>query len=247
MENQITVVIIEDNLESRIYLESIFENELPFVRLLGTTTSINAGIQLINHANPDVIFLDIQLDDGYAFDILDQIDTSLHEIVFVTGLNQYYQKAFEHFAMSYITKPYTPYEIVRVINRVKSKRQRVVSKDEQLAFSKFITNSDTQFLLHLGNEHINIRLSEVIQCVSEGNYTRFFMHNNQEYLASNVLKYYEQLFSQKGFVRVNRSTIINISHIAKIYKKESLTMSNGEKIFISSVYSKKFGKVANVW
>jgi len=247
MENQITVVIIEDNLESRVYLEQIFENELTYVSLLGVATSVITGIQLIESKKPDVIFLDIQLDDGYAFDILDQIDSSHYDIIFVTGLNQYYQKAFEHFAMSYITKPYTPYEIVRVMTRVKSKRQRINSKKHQLAFSKFITNNDTQFLLHIGNEHISIRLSEVIQCVSEGNYTQFIMQNKKRYLASNVLKYYEQLFSQKGFVRVNRATIINISHIMKIYKKESLTMSNGEKVIISSVYSKKFGEAAKTW
>lgn len=247
MEKQIAVVIIEDNLESRVYLERIFEKELPYVSLLGTASSVTSAIELIESTKPDVIFLDIQLDDGYAFDILEQIDSTLQEIVFVTGLDQYYQKAFEHFAMSYIIKPYTPYEIVRVMNRVKLKKQGIDQSKYQLAFAKFVTETDTQFLLHLGNEHINIRLAEVIKCVSDGNYTQFIMQDKQKHLATNVLKYYEKLFYKKGFVRVNRTTVINVSHISKIYKKESLTMSNKEKVIISNVYSKKLGAAINTW
>lgn len=91
----------------------------------------------------------------------------------------------------------------------------------------------SKLLIHIGDEHIAINTNDILKCEADGNYSIFILVNKSKYLASKSLKYYESLLSKKGFFRANRFTLINITHIHSIYKKEAITLSNKEKIIVS--------------
>lgn len=92
--------------------------------------------------------------------------------------------------------------------------------------------SDTLFI-HVNSSYVSVSLKELVKCEADGNYTRFFMENREEYLASKSLKYYEKILKRKGFFRANRSVLINVRYIKSIYKKEAITLHNEERVVVS--------------
>ena len=115
-DNSIKTVIIENCSKSLKYLIDLLSNYKKF-NLLGTANSISEGHTLINKVKPHIIFLDIELDDGNAFELLDKLVEKEFQIVFTTAYNEYYPQACEHFAFNYLLKPICPIELDNVIQR----------------------------------------------------------------------------------------------------------------------------------
>lgn len=103
----------------------------------------------------------------------------------------------------------------------------------------FIQEHDAWFLLHVGSEHVLVQLKDILKCEADGNYTIFSLQNGKRHHASKSLKYYESLLSYNGFLRLNRSCIINVQYITSIYKKETVSLASGEKVHISSRFRPK--------
>ena len=95
-------------------------------------------------------------------------------------------------------------------------------------------NINTKFLLHLGNEFESIDLNQVTFCKSGGNYTEFHFLNEKKKLASNALKFYDKLFVEKGFFRLNRFYLIHIKNVKRIHKRETIVMLDDTVIHVSS-------------
>jgi len=232
----VSAIIIEDEEQAADYLRSMIERNYPTLRLIGLAASVQEGLRLIESSDPELVFMDIELEDGLSFEILDRLKEQKFEVVFVTGYAGYLDKALEHFAFSYITKPYADEKLRMVMDRYLNVRKRLYSLQKYEALSAFLKDDDSWFLLHIGNEHIRVRVADILRCESDGNYTKFYMINGSIHLASNILKYYQELFTPKGFIRTNRSTIINAACIQSIYKRESIVLTNGDRVTISTRY-----------
>ncbi len=100
-------------------------------------------------------------------------------------------------------------------------------------FDEFKKHQSSQFLIHVNHQYLAITIDDILKCEAVGNYTNFYLADKKKYLASKSLKYYENLLLYKGFVKANRSIIVNISHIKSIYKKETIILKNEDKIIIS--------------
>lgn len=229
----INAIIIENNQEAKNYLHSLLEKEFTNISILATTGLVKEGINLIRSLSPELIFLDIELDDGLGFEILDAIKNRNFEVIFITGFNNYYEKAMEHFAFNYLLKPIDLVSLRKVINRYEKVKDRHFLQSKYFHFKEFIKEQSSKILLPTGSEHISVLINNIIYCKAEGNYTTFILQNKKEILVTNVLKHYCELFLYRKFFRASRSCLINISHITSIYKKEYFILSNNDKIRIS--------------
>lgn len=231
---KIRAVIIEDEDQASEYLSTLLTSNFPEIQILGYAPSVSDGIKLINSTVPELVFLDIELEDGLSFEILDQINRQDFEVIFITGFNQYYEKAMQHFAFNYLLKPIVPETFSKIIERYKEVKQRHFSKSKYQHFQNFIKSRNSKILLNTGNEHISVSMDEIVLCTAEGNYTKFELQNGKSLLVSHILKHYNDLLHYRGFFRASRSCLINTSHITSIYKKETIVMSNGEKVHVST-------------
>jgi len=195
--------------------------------------SIKASIAAINLHKPELIFMDIELPDGYSFEIFDQLQFSNFEVIFITAFENYIKKAIDHYAFSYIVKPYNEDEFINKVSRYLSLKERFFSKPKLQALSNFLDINNAKILLHVGNQYIPILISNIIKLEANGNYTFVYIHSGEKYLASNSLKHYHELLQNKPFFKVNRSVIININYIKSIYKKETIILKNNDKIHVS--------------
>lgn len=230
--SKIKIMIIEDNKESLNLLTTIIEHNFTQIEIAGTASTIVDALRKINTIKPELVLLDIELKDGYSFEILDQLPNLDFEIIFVTAFDNFHKKAMDYYALNYITKPILESKLVNTIHRYTSLKERLFTKAKYDLLQSFLKKNSPFFLINTGKEHISLKISDIIKIEADGTYTYFFLEN-KSYLASNSLKHYEALFAEKGFFKPNRSTLVNLEHVKRIYKKESIILSNNDSIPVS--------------
>ncbi len=230
---KIKTIIIEDDIDACLYLSSILTENFKQLEILGNASDVKSSVELIQRIQPDLIFMDIMLKRGDAFQILSQFDGYSFEVIFVTAYNNYLEKAFQHYAFNYILKPIDLQKIEPILERYLHMRGKDNSSSNFRALIDFIKNKNDKILLHTGKERVFVSINKIVKCIADGNYTYFYTTDNKKTLVSKPLKYYNQLLMPKGFFRAHRSILVNISYIKSIYKREALILRNKEKILIS--------------
>lgn len=223
----ITSIIIDDDSNLRIGLKGLLQLYAPDIKIIGEADGVQSGIECIGQLNPQVVFLDIQLNQGTAFDILEKLlvqngKINAH-IVFITAHEKYAIKAFRFSALDYLLKPVDPTELQKVIQKIK----QVLQKQETDAhFNLLLENirrkSDNFRRIALSNiDGVHLfDINEIIRCESKDNYTMFYIKNNKPMLVSKTLKEYEELLSNQGFIRIHQSHLINLNYLKSYIKKD---------------------------
>ena len=86
---KLNAIIVEDETNSREILRNYLAKYCPDVNLVGEAESIQEGLALIDKNKLDLVFLDVEMPFGNAFDLLDQVPDRTFETVFVTAYNHY--------------------------------------------------------------------------------------------------------------------------------------------------------------
>lgn len=223
----IKAILIDDDTNLRNGMKGLLSLYAPEITIIGEADSVASGVEAIEKMNPQVVFLDIQLNDGTGFDILEKLATkkgkTTSHIVFITAHEQYAIKAFRFSALDFLLKPVDPDELKKVIEKIKS----VLEKSDNYAhidlllenIRKKVDNFKRIALSNSDGIHL-FEISDIIRCESEDNYTKFFIRNSKPILISKTLKEYEEMLTNHGFVRVHQSHLINLAFLKSYIKKE---------------------------
>lgn len=234
----ITAVVVEDEKSSMEYLLSILQKNHPTIQVLASASNVNDAITVIETHKPDIVFLDIQLQDGMSFDVLDKLKTPMpFEIIFTTGFLDYKERAMDYFAFYYLNKPIQEQELKKVLDMYFVKRTSFDVK-KYMAFKQQIQAQNQVISFFVRDEYVSVNLKDIIYCEASGNYTFVYTTNGEKYLTSKNLKRIEDLIEDEAFLRVHRATLINMKHIKSISKDVTIYMSNGREI-LTSVRNKK--------
>jgi two-component system, LytTR family, response regulator len=214
-------VIIEDEAASRETLKNYLTKYCKEVSVVGEADSVKTGIEAITRHKPDVIFLDIEMPYGNAFDLLDQIEEKNFETVFVTAYDHYAMKAINFSASYYILKPIDIDDLIKAVDIISEKKE---SREHALRTKILIDNIKIEnkqlqkLMLPLldGFEVANIK--DIIRCQANDNLTEFFFNDGSHRLICRTLKFYEELLTDLDFIRIHKSHLINL-HYLKRYKK----------------------------
>ena len=236
------VAIIDDEKQAVASLEMELREVTPPVNVAGRAYSVKEGIELLHQINPQVLFLDIRLQDGLGFDILHEIPNfGKFHLVFTTAYDQYALDAFKHHAFDYLLKPIDPDELQATFDRIHSLPHAnlpVPASDlEQIVALSNAISTDTKIALNTGNGIYLRQLSRILYIQAFGNYTKFYFENEKSPLVvSKTLKEFEDLLTGEGFIRVHQSSLINLAHLESYHHHEGnyVVMSNRETITVSS-------------
>jgi len=243
---KIKTIIIEDDIKSQEYLKSILEKKFKIIDIIGASQSISDSIKLINSLEPELIFMDIKLTDGNSFEIFNQLNHTNFEVIFVTAFDNFMQKAIDHYALSYIIKPIDKLKLIDIVKRYINKRERLFSQGKIQSLTSFIDHKNPKLLIHTGDEYVSIKTKAIVKCEADGNYTSIYLKDKTIHLASNNLKYYENLLIDKGFFKPHRSILINTHFIKSIFKKETIVLTTDEKIHVSVRNKSKLTELINL-
>lgn len=241
----ISAIIIEDENAAYKHLKNILEtNYGSQIKVVGHETGVEKGIKLINDLNPQLVFLDIQLQDGDGFEILDHFsNASNFEVIFTTGLKDYKEKAMDYFAFYYLNKPIQEDQLIGVLDKFIEK-QSAFNSEKYLAFKNQLENKNHKISLPMKNgEFIIVDIDDILYCEADGSYTHFFTADHKVYTTSNNLKKVENILMQATFFRIHRSTLLNLKHVVQFNNTGELVLSNKKKLLVSSRNKTNFLRV----
>ena len=228
----IKAVIVEDSRLARLELLEQLKS-FPDVEIIAEATNGIEGQELIEKHNPDLIFLDINMPGRDGFEMLEQLSV-VPQVIFTTAYDDYAIKAFEINALDSLMKPVTKERLAAALNKVteQSTEEPAMNLDQQF----FIKDGDNCFL---------VKLADVQQFQSVGNYTRVFF-NNKNPMTYRSLAQVEGKLPEDAFFRANRSTIVNLNWVRNLQQGLSgafeLTMENGNQVELSQRKSSEFKK-----
>ena len=253
MIHAITTFIIDDEFQSRNFLHKMLQQYFPESEVAGEASSVKDGLKGIIECKPDIVFLDIQLQDGTGFDLLSQLPKIDFALIFITAYNQYAIKAFRFNAIDYLLKPIVIEELIEAVNKAKQKISlgQSASREQVDQLYDDIRNPQRirdKIAIPSAEGFIVIPLCEIVYCHASSNYTEFFLTDKRCILSSYTLKQYDEMLTAQSFFRAHRSFLINMSHV-KFYKKGEggeIVMSNGDEIELSRNNKDEFLHLLNI-
>ena len=199
---------------------------------------VESGLKAIEEYTPDILYLDIELDDGVAFDILKSLHEINMQLIFTTAHNHYAVRAFEYSALDYLLKPVSPSLLKNSLFKATDNiRKRNINEQFTILMDTLGKNKTTDQKIVL--KDINgIRITnvkDILYCEAKGPYTTFFIDKEKEITVSKNLKEYEELLSGFNFVRCHHSYLVNLAKIKTIEKSEGTIISllNGTQLPVS--------------
>jgi two-component system LytT family response regulator len=234
----VKAIIVDDELGARESLSKMVEKNCKNIEIVAKADSMLSAFESINKYQPDLVFLDIEMSNGNAFDLLEKFKEIDFDIIFTTAYDHYAIKAIKFSAVDYLLKPIDIEELLQAVNRFEAKSGQKSMLDKK--FKALLSNIKPENKLKKvgipdGDGLIFINLSDIIRCDSDGNYTFFVLITGKKILASRTLGEYEQMFSDDNFFRIHRSHLINLQHVKKYIKGEGgyAVMSDNSQVEVS--------------
>lgn len=230
-------IIVEDERNNADLLRHFLTKYCPNVELIDTCYTKEEAVHTINQKNPELLFLDIILEEETAFDLLEEIDHSQTHIIFITAFDQYALKAFQYHAVDYLLKPLQIDDLINAVNQVLNRDGKKELNTPHLRDMLLSSATDKSSYVTVANiDKVNfIKNDSIIYCKSSGRYTEFYLNDDRRIVASKSLGEFEQLLNPNTFFRVHKSYIINLDYLMNINKKAGnyCELNNGISIPIS--------------
>ncbi len=192
--------------------------------VLGEAEGVRSGIELINQTKPDVVFLDIQMQDGSGFKLLEIIEKIDFRVIFTTAFDQFAIRAIKFNALDYLLKPIIPQELINAVNRAEALKEREKHLEGQSIeelLDTFKKNAESQKIVLTTTEKKHfIEVDNILRCESDSYYTRYFFTDGKSIIISKTLKETEKTLSEFDFFRPHKSHLINKKYIRGYLKQE---------------------------
>ncbi|AEV99344.1 hypothetical protein A4D02_34075 [Niastella koreensis] len=238
----INALIVDDEPKNIRILNGLLNESCPDVRIIGEAVSAETAMPLIAETRPDLVFLDIEMPHGNAFDLLDKIMPIDFEIIFITAFDAYTLKAFKYSALDYLLKPVSIDELKMAVQKAKD-RIRVKNINVQLQnlmFNINRPNSSLQKIALPNNDGlVFIQLSEIIRFEAKGGYTYVHATDNQKYVSSRIIKEYEEILPPDLFFRIHNSHIINLNFVKKYHRGRGGVIEMSDSVLIEVATRRK--------
>lgn len=239
IENKaIRAVIVDDE---RLAIEGIemLLSEYPGIHVVGTADSIDKAADVIQNVRPDIVFLDIQLQGETGFDLFDRLDIEA-KVVFVTAFDDYAIRAFEVNALDYLLKPVSRERFQATISRAVGDNGEPKSSEQRFDLTDMVS-------LNTGRSIRFVKAVDIVCIHAVGDYSEVSIAHGTSELVYRTLKDWEKRLPPNEFVRVHRSSIVNMAHIDRIEPTTSNRFEvylhhKSAPIVMSQRYSAQFRK-----
>ncbi len=222
-------IIIDDERHMHNTLSTLLEHVGAEVDLVGHAYSVAEGLREINSLKPDLIFLDIRMEDGTGFELLNQLEKPFPYIIFVSAHDEYALKAFKFSALDYLMKPVESAALREAVDRAAQRYKSGLIKDQLDNLSQLIQTRQTGKKIVLRDaENVRIiNVDNILWLSAEGSYTSFHLLKGEALVVSRHLKEYADMLSSYNFYRLHRSYLVNCNQIMRYDKSGACLILNG--------------------
>lgn len=232
------ILIIEDEPVNARELEHLILEYDPTFQVLGVLDTIEASVGFLRSNKPDLVFMDIELADGSAFEIFKEVDIA-SPIVFVTAYDQHALEAFEQNSIAYLLKPVTRTKILKAFEDYRNMKSAVIRSDEYASLFHRSQGFKQSFLVKFGNQLIPLTVERIHYFYSDANLVYVVANDQKKYLCSHTLTQLEDMLDPTIFFRVNRQflthkqAIVSLAPFTKGQVQVRLTPETSDEIIVS--------------
>jgi two-component system LytT family response regulator len=222
---KLKILIIDDEAAAIRTLSMMLEKFCTGVEIVGTAGTLAEAGNQIRSCKPDLLLLDIEMQEHSGFDVLEKLDEPAPSIIFVTAHQQYAIQAIKKGAKDYILKPVDPDELIHAVEKV---------RNEFLA-NKARTNPGGDLInLHTGTSVELLKKEDILYVKGEGRYSEFYCLDSRKIVVCRNLGEYERELGPIGFFRAHKSVLVNMMHVTSYGKNDStVEMRNGTVLPLS--------------
>lgn len=207
MEKPFRVLVVDDERLARKDLISLLrahEN----IDVVGEADDVPSAVRAIERLNPDAVFLDIQMPGDSGFDLLEKNEVEAR-VIFVTAYDEHAIRAFEVNALDYLLKPVNPERLAKAIERLERQERETPVRIRRLSY-------DDRLFLMLGRHFKFLKVDSILAVTAAGDYSEVLTSDGTKGLALKSMKEWETRLPSRYFLRVHRSTIINMEFIERV-------------------------------
>ncbi len=219
------------------------------IEIVGECDNGLQAIEAFEKLKPQLIFLDVQMPENDGFDVLEAISAeNPPTIIFVTAHDQFAIRAFEVNAFDYLLKPFSVERLEITLKRAKEqiKKQEKVASEDRLMTLLSELQGEENYLKRLTVKErgkiIFVGIDEIDFIEAQGNYLGLDM-GGATHLIRMRLHYLEAKLDPKKFVRIHRSTIVNIDSVKEMHPlfngDQTVIMKSGKKLTMTRNYRDK--------
>jgi len=238
----INAVIVEDSELARLELINLLQ-AYPDINIIAEAEDVASAIEVISTTSPDLVFMDIDLPGGNAFDVLAKLEL-VPALIFTTAFDKFALDAFEFNTVDYLLKPLKKSHLDRALAKLNANNQ-----DEQLKSSEHALSANSQFFIKDGDKCWLIKVNEVRFIEAIGNYSRVYFSNHSPMHYSSLQKISERL-PETQFFRINRQQLVNLQYVTKIEPWITgglrLTLSCGQELDVSRRQANHFKQLMSL-
>ncbi len=242
MEEKIRTVIVEDEHKSLLTIQTLLERYCPEIEVIGTGNSVESGMKVIQERNPELVFLDIAMPDGDAFDLLNRIGKVEFEIIFITAYNDFALKAFEFSALHYLLKPINYRELEEAVQRYRKTRRNNNIQPRIEILNRSLKNNFDKISLPSNDGLIIVEIQEIVRLEAAGNYSTVFLSSEESIIVTKTMNQFEEILTGLNFIRIHNTHLVNLRYVKKYQRGQggTVTMTNGVTLAVSRTRKNEF-------
>lgn len=240
--SKIKSVIVEDELAAREVLKNYLAKYCPQVEVVGEAQNIKEAVPLLHDVKPELVFLDVEMPFGNAFDVLEACQDLRFETIFVTAFSEYSLKALNQSAAYYLLKPISIEELIVAVNKV---HQQILNK-EIFNRNKIIVENfqetkpeKQQVILPTLEGFEVVKMEDIVRLKGNGNFTDLHLKDGSKKMVCRFLKHFTEILPLP-FLRVHKSHIINLNCVKAYNKGGSIALMDATEIELSATYKDEF-------
>ncbi len=256
---RIRAIIVDDEPTARRGVRLLLERDSA-VEIVGEASTGAEAAELMQRAKPDLAFLDVQMPGSDGFEALEKVGpAAAPAVVFVTAYDEHALRAFEVNAVDYLLKPYDDARFTAALQRAKEEVRRRQTDTVNARLTQLLDylqqNSGTtasaqakeeksgdRILIKSSGEIFFLKAEEIDWIEAEGDYMKFHV-NGRTHLMRETMARLEARLDPKRFIRIHRSTIVNIDRLRKLSPsfagEYAVILHDGTKLKLSRGYHER--------
>jgi len=211
MKTKIQACIIDDEQDGRDYIALLLENEFPEINTAFQASSVEEAYIYLTKHSPDILFLDVQLKDGTAFDLLSKFREIDSRIIFITAFENFAIQAIKNGAADYLLKPIKKIDFIIAVNKV----LETIKKSKSVPG---LSSSENKISLPTLQGFKLTNISDIIRCEADSSYTTFYLADKTKIIVSKTLHEFEEHLTKYNFFRIHHKHLINLFHLKEYIK-----------------------------
>lgn len=242
----VRAVIIDDEVGALKGMKLLLQHCCPEVEVVGTAQNIQDAKNIIDSKRPNLLFLDVELTHTTGFDLLKITDRKDFVVIFVTAHDKHAVPAIKADALDFLLKPVETSDLIIAVERAKERLNKKVLFSEQNT-----KDARAPHRLEVPTRHglrfIDYQHIEYIE--ADGNYSTLFLGEQKAIVVSRQLGSFEATLPEKEFLRIHKSYIINLNHLAAFERLDGglVEMESGRRLEVSKKYKADLLEAIKSW